>query len=345
MHVEVEQYDMWLEIKYVNLLSSSLPLFKSKGNNVWNFRCPICNDSKKSKHIARGYILESNGKYNSYCHNCHLSLPLGKFIERINPVLYSQYLEEKFESGHFGSKRYDQQPEIITMKKVTESKALLALQRVSLLDQDHIARQYVIDRKLPYKYHSKLYYTDNFNKFANRFRPDRYDPELPEKRLVIPMLDRNSKLIGFQGRAIDPSPVKYITVLLASDNPKLFGLDTVNLNRTYYAFEGPIDSMFVQNSIASCGGRIDSEIIKNSLPKDLAVIVYDNEPRNKDIVTNMKKAIEAGFKIVIWPKHILQTDINDMILAGHSIEKIMITIQQNVYHSLEATSKLQEWKK
>ena len=60
---------LYTEIKYLNLISTQLPLFKRKKDNLWNFRCPICGDSERNKTKARGYVFEVKGKLVYKCHN------------------------------------------------------------------------------------------------------------------------------------------------------------------------------------------------------------------------------------------------------------------------------------
>jgi hypothetical protein len=82
------------------------------------------------------------------------------------------------------------------------------------------------------------------------------------------------------------------------------------------------------------------EKIKNSN----LVFIFDNEPRNEEIVSLIGKYIEAGRNVVIWPEEINKKDINDMVLAyGNSIT--MKLIINNVYSGLKAKMKYTYWKK
>ena len=70
--------------------------------------------------------------------------------------------------------------------------------------------------------------------------------------------------------------------------------------------------------------------------------IYDNEPRNREIVNRVSTAIDRGDKVVIWPNNIHQKDINDMCLYGHDVQNV---VQCNVYQGLEANLRLNNWKK
>ena len=46
-----------------------------------------------------------------------------------------------------------------------------------------------------------------------------------EKRLIIPFYDKEKNLVAFQGRALDDSKIRYITIKLEENLPKIFGID------------------------------------------------------------------------------------------------------------------------
>jgi hypothetical protein len=329
--------DMWLDKKYIMMMSMTLPLFKEVGENTFNFRCVICGDSKTNPNKTRGYLLEKSGKFFSYCHNCHTSLPFSKFLEQINPTLFEEYLKERLTDT---KRTYRKNTKQLKSMKIDD----MGIPSLMWLDLDHPAREYTTKRQIPVRWLSRLFYAENFNEFANRHVPGKYDPAVAEPRLVIPLRSRSGKLIGFQGRSLDSnSKLRYITALLARDNPKLFNLDLVDLNIANYALEGPFDAMMLSNAIASCGGSIATEIQKAELNTSNTVVVYDNEPRNKDIVRNMSRAIKAGFKIVIWPSGIIGKDINEMVLGG--LQGIENVLQRSTYQGLEAEMQLSIWRK
>ena len=70
--------------------------------------------------------------------------------------------------------------------------------------------------------------------------------------------------------------------------------------------------------------------------------IFDNEPRNREIVTRISKVVDRGDKVVVWPKNILQKDINDMHLDGHDVQRV---VESNVYQGLQAKLKFNDWKK
>jgi transcription elongation factor Elf1 len=90
---------IYTDIEYIEKLQYQLLLFKKKGRNQFNFRCPVCGDSHKSKTKARGYIYEKHGKINFRCHNCGASMSASNFIKFVNPELHKEYIAESFEDS------------------------------------------------------------------------------------------------------------------------------------------------------------------------------------------------------------------------------------------------------
>ncbi len=328
----------FIDQKYIMMVSADLPKFKQVGSN-YNFRCVFCGDSEKNQNIARGYLIENLGDYYSYCHNCHQSYPFPLFLKHVNQTLYDDYIKEKYLTD---DKQYKQaKPKKEILHKETEN---LGIPSIMWLDVDHPARKMLSNRRIPTRWYPNLFYAENFNAFADKHVPDKYNKERAEARVVIPLRTRSGKLSGFQGRAIDPkAKLRYTTVLLAKDNHKLFNLDRVNLNVTNYAIEGAFDAMMLSNAIAACGSDIISAVRKAELNTSNMVFVFDNEPRNKSIVKQMNKAVVNGHKIAIWPSTVTEGhDINDMVLVGKDVEKILL---ENTYQGLDAELQLTEWKK
>ena len=140
-----------------------------------------------------------------------------------------------------------------------------------------------------------------------------------ESRIIIPMYDEDKILIGFQGRSLGPNSVKYITVMINEDAPKIYGLDKINNEKPIFIIEGPFDATLVKNAVAMCGSDLD---IRSFGWSDY-IWVFDNEPRNREIVSRIERCINRGDKVVIWPSHIQEKDVNEMILAKYDICTIL----------------------
>ena len=330
----------WLQSKYISLLSSQLLRFKQKSNELYNFRCCFCGDSATSKNRARAYLIGDTKGVHFYCHNCHETYHFDEFLNRVNPSLFKQYLFEKLNSKT--KKRFTE-----TKAKIVSDDVSIGLPVITALPADHYVRKYIRERKIPEKYRTDLFYAEKFKSWVNTVVPGKFeDEDLDEERIVIPFRSPNKKLIGFQGRTLKRvSAAKYITIMVDSDAPKVFNWDRADLNRQFYVVEGPFDCMFLDNAIATAGGKITSEIAKLPCEMSNVTVLYDNEPRNRDVVANLKKAIDLGYKVVIWPEKNRFKDINDMVKAGTSIGEIRKMLAINVFSGLQAHLKLGLWKK
>lgn len=336
---------LWIEHKYINLLSGRLEGFTRVSDRVYRFRCPICGDSQKDRRKKRGHILEMDGKVRFYCHNCNASMQFRYFMKDQDPNLYLEYIKEKMkesgqvqESHEFAKK----------MKKpvFVKTTALSKLKKVSQLAHDHPVKQYVVRRQIPTNLHYKLFYAPKFGAWVNSMIPDKIKiGERDEPRLIIPFLDKNKNLFGFQGRSFRKDSIRYITIILNENMPKVFGLDSVDENQDIYLLEGPIDSMFLPNAIAAAGGDLASQIEQTGLQKEKIVVVFDNEPRHPDTIKRMQKAIDAGYRVCIWPSSIEQKDVNDMVLAGYTSEQIKDIIDGCNYSGPTARLHFAIWRK
>ena len=320
-----------IDSKYIGLVSSRLQKFKRVKANLYNFRCPICGDSKKHKNKARGYFYQVKTNTNFKCHNCGASLSLNNFLKQIDSTLHKQYTLEKFKEGHAGGRNFVVEEPKFEFKQPVFRKGL-DLPKASDVT---VAKEYLEKRKLD---PSKFYFTNKFKQWTNTQKKTFDTIGRDESRIIIPMYDENRNLIGFQGRSLGPNSVKYITVMLQDEAPKLFGLDKIDDTKPIYITEGPFDSTFLENSVAMCGSDLDI----GSFGWSSYIWVFDNEPRNREIIERINKTIDRGDQIVIWPSNIHEKDINDMVLSGHNVKSI---VESNTYSSLQAKIKFNIWKK
>ena len=319
-----------VDSKYVGLVSSRLLKFKRVKADLYNFRCPICGDSKKSKSKTRGYFYAINSNVNFRCHNCGASMSFNNFLKQIDPVLQKQYTMEKFKEGHSGGRNFVVEEPKFTFEP-PKFKPKLDLPKAS---ENSAAKKYLENRKLN---PDKFYYTDKFKAWSNSQKQTFDSVKYDEPRIIIPLFYKNT-FVGFQGRSLGPSKVKYITVMINDDAPKIYGLDQIRRGAPVYITEGPFDSTFLLNSIAMCGA--DGDVGKWGI--STPVWVYDNEPRSKEITTRISNTIDRGEAVVIWPCNVKEKDINDMVLAGHDVQSI---VESNIYKGLEANLKFNIWKR
>lgn len=333
---------LYIDKKFVSLVSVRLDRFKQKSEYLWNCRCPICGDSSKNKLKTRGYFYRRKADLFFTCHNCGTSMSMGNFLKTVDPSLYREYQMERFKNESSGNVA---KPDfaMARTKPIFNIKPKIDLPSLTSLSDEHAAKQYMLKRKIPRDRLDDIYYAADFKAFVLELLP-KYEKTLyNEQRIVFPFYDENKNLLGFQGRAIGESKVKYITVKIDDDNKKVFGLDKVDFSKRIYVVEGPIDSMFLQNSLATMDASLYN--ITLLLGNHDYVFVHDNEPRNSAIVKHMGKTISHSKNIFIWPQGIDAKDINDWILTGATASEIQSIIDTNTFEGLRAKLEYERWRK
>jgi hypothetical protein len=347
---------LYIDIKYLNQIGSRLPLFKKKSDHLWNCRCTICGDSSKKKNKARGYFFKQKNDLFYKCHNCDASQHFGTFLKNFDNGLYRQYALERYSNGE--NRRAHSNPEQDLMSQFSfalpeetfEPPASLLdelLPRVNTLPEDHEVRRFCADRKIPNYQLSRLYFIDDMRRIV-QLSPKMKDKIVTaEPRLVLPFRDRTGRLVGVTCRALRGEALRYIVVRIDEDAPLIFGREDINPLTTVYAVEGPIDSLFLPNSVAVGGtgfGRLDDLGIEQRR----ITVVIDNQPRNREVVAIYKKVIDAGYRVFIWPGRFAeQKDINDVVLAnpGFNSRRLQEIIDDHSFAGLKAQAQFNVWKR
>ena len=329
----------YIDVKYINLCSTLLERFKHKHTNLWNFRCPICGDSKKHKNKCRGFIYEKRNKYFYRCHNCNYGTSFNKFLEKISPTLYKDYVTENYKQNVWEKKDVETiLPKFDFVPKFND--VLASMDSISSLAQDHPARRYLQERLIPEKHFRYLYLCKEFKKWTNSIIPNKFSSlKYDAPRLVIPFFDEKHNVIGYQGRSFDPKEQsKYITIKMKGVENLVYGQERLDISKKIYCVEGPIDSLFLPNCLATAGLNFKGLEISN-------VIVLDNERRNVQIVDALKKVIINGYSVCVWPDSVEEKDINEMVINGKTTNDIVKIIDDNTYSGLQADFQLSQWKR
>ncbi|MBM4174497.1 MAG: hypothetical protein FJ212_09125, partial [Ignavibacteria bacterium] len=326
----------YIDLKYINSLSSRLKQFKKKNERLYNFRCPHCGDSKKSKLKTRGYLYRVRNDMFFKCHNCGMGQNLANFIKFLDVKLYEQYILERYKSSTPATPepKFDFKPPHFS-EGYTQLLAdwIEQLNTIEELPDNHPAKKYVIKRKIPEKYFDILYYTNEFMVTVNKCYENTYkDLTKDHPRLIIPFYDTIGNIFAFQGRAFFNEQPKYLTIKLDETKQKIYGLERVNFQKHIYITEGPLDSLFIDNCLAAAGADL---YLRNVLPKDITYI-FDNEPRNVEIVKRMYKVLDKNCNLFIWPNSIQSKDVNDLILSGKTILEVQNIISNNTHTGLSA---------
>lgn len=333
---------VFIDRSFLLRISPKLQRFTQKKEDLYNFRCPLCGDSQKNKTKSRGYVYRKKNDYFYMCHNCGASTTFYNFLDKVDPTLIKEYALERYKNGETGNNNYTKPnfEEFKTEKPIF--KKSLDLPSIDSLPEAHFAKVYVQQRRIPQDFLSQLYYAEDFAAFIQSLGIEK-ELSKKDKRLVIPFYDQEKNLIAIQGRALGESKLRYITIKLHEDNHKFFGLDRINQDEMIYVVEGPIDSMFLNNAVATADSNLES--ITSIYDKSKVTLIFDNEPRNKEIIKKIDEAIENHYNVVIWPEMIESKDINDMILDGFSPDEIQDIISKHTFVNLRAKAEFVNWKK
>lgn len=332
---------LFLDQKYLSLISNRLPLFKRKDDFLYNCRCILCGDSTKKKNKARGYFFSYKAQLNYKCHNCGSSSTFGTFLKNLDGNLYAEYTLEKFKEGRLNpptviSRHVFEQPKF----KSDEEKLLdKILDRLDKLPEDNEAVEFCNKRRIPKERFKDLYFIENIKDIVQL--NDKYKASITtsEPRLIIPFYDETGQLSGVTCRALRGETLRYITIKIKDTAHLIFGLDSVDKDKMVYVVEGPLDSLFISNCIAVNGTSFGKV---NELNLKQFTVIFDNQPRNKEVCKLIEKNIDLGYNVVIFPQTIAEKDINEMVVAGHNVSKI---IKENTYSGLSAKAKFISWKR
>jgi transcription elongation factor Elf1 len=338
-----------VESKYIGLISHRLRNFKRKQDYLWNFSCPICGDSKKNHLKARGYVYKKGNNLFYSCKNCGIGTSLGKLLENVDGTLYKEYILERYKSGESGFSNFKEPTFNVPsprFDKLDKPKIFEHAEFCSNLSSEHFCLAYLKNRQIPKEFYSQLLFTSHYKKFIDALVPNHGKKLIDDARVIIPFYDVYNNLIAVSGRALETSDktLRYITIRTTDSEEKLvFGMDRVSVHEPVRVVEGPLDSLFIKNCVASADANL--AIVAENISAGKKVLIFDNEPRNKEIVKLMQESIKSNHNIVIWPNTIQAKDVNEMIMSGISVDEIESIISSNTFNGLQAQTKFVFWKK
>jgi len=328
---------LWLEKKYLRLVSTRFQNAKWKTEDLFNHSCPYCGDSDKNDYKARGYHFLYKNSYVYKCHNCGYSTGFKNFLKDQDKILYKEFVKEAY-----GGKREQKLPPSHAFKPKFKPKHPLSKICQKAKDVDE-ARIYLESRNIPKDKWDDIWFIRNAQELSSIC--DKYRERIlgNDARIILPFYSLNGTLIGITGRAIGDSRLRYLTMKFDDDEALIYNQNKIDRSNTIYVTEGPIDSLFLPNSIAVAGsdfGKLDEEL------KEQAIIIYDNESRSKEILNKLSHVIDNGWQVVIWDDKRISDykDINEMVNAI-GIDTVMEIINNNVFSGLSAKLKLKQYKR
>lgn len=334
---------------FIDQLSGVVSGFGWERAGLARMSCPFCSDT----HKRRGYFIKNDDKdtYFYHCHNCDdmNGRSVAAVLKVLSTPLFNRYCEETFEekaNKNQNRKTIEQIAAEEKRKKLAKARvvpmfrpkprmdaALETLTAVKDLDPEHTCRKYVSGRQIPERAYEWLYYTNDWKRTCEAFDVEEKEAVAKlwsgEPRLVIPFFSTTGELEVMQGRSLDPdNTLRYITIKKTAKTEKIYGLERLNFNKPKLVVEGPIDSLFLPNCVA----KGDANLIGFEQGD---IYIPDNQYRNAEISRYMRKIIESGKKVVIFPDWIHGKDIND-IHNELGVKGLLDVIRNNIYQGFDA---------
>ncbi len=289
-----------------------------------NFACPYCGDSTTNTRKKRGNIYWNDLFF--HCYNCSAHTSLDEFLKDHNlnfegddRITVLNYIKENKKHISMGESLDFHLFDKIKELSLTFDEIALGFNVYPINSLTYRAYPYLKSRLL----HNK---TERFG----------YDPR--RKDLYVFNLTPEGKIIGFQIRELDSTNVggpKYRTwnierIYDRLNKPlnvsqedlenlnkisMLFGILNVDMSRTFNIFEGPIDAMFMLNSVGLTG--VKKQIVEfNEIPT--ARYFFDNDTEGK---SRMIDKLKLGQSVFMWSKFLKDygipprkvKDLNDLV--------------------------------
>ncbi len=348
-------------MKYINHLS--LKNGKQTGS-AYGFMCPICGHTKKNRSGRTAYILGINSTFPKfYCHRCGYTF--GKynsfmdFLREFDSVVFAEYMSDwRKEQLKVPLKRESKNTNLhIGAVQISSSFQVSEFARqLSTIDNDsHLAKKYLIKRKIPTSnWHKIHYYYGNAYSLFKKIYPecDKYVEKsnfAKHEGLLVPVLNKRQENLGFVLRFLNPINDFRFLNLFANDGKMFLGEDNIDKNERIYVVEGLFDKLTFnnnQNVLAMLSTNPKLERV-DELQKNGVTYIFDNEYNNPTITNNIKRVIQKGFGVFFWDQSISNVkDINDIkVKYGWDDKKIIGYLKKNTYHGLSAVIEFEKRKK
>lgn len=315
-----------------------------KSTNTYTGGCPICREGKSWGRKSRLYYIPNDSKL--CCHNC------GWYGTPINWVMEVEQLTYKEVAAQIKECDYEYGLPVETIEKAQTTElprdSINLFDRTQLTyykDNDSVKRavDVIVDRKL--------------NKAVNRPRTlyTSLTDVVHKNRLIIPFYNQSNECIFYQSRKLFESDTKPKYLSKMNSEKSLFNYNNVSSSTdNVFITEGPIDSFFIEDSVAVAGIQ---ERSKESLTPVQAqqlerlflvqtVWVLDSQWLDQTSLIKTETLLKNNQCVFIWPRNIGEKfkDINEMCVY-FDIDRIgKKYILENTYCGLKGIVKLKQIK-
>ena len=294
-----------------------LPSNRIRRGDYWNFRCPICGDSKKNSRKKRGFFYLSTSSY--HCFNCDANMGGLKFLQAVSGSDYediiNEYKELRLKSlGRSIAKR--------PIQTTLDSSSLSGMAYLNSL-QPCVKKEW----KNPLTEHAREYLENRKVLEAPFLKEDIYSvfDKQQNEYILLPWrlngIDAYYQLNDFEHN--DSIGRKYI---FPSKKEKLiYGLDNIDISFPYViCFEGVYDSLFIPNAIA-IGGKtltaLQKKIVQERFPKHKIVMSFDNDRPGLEAMAKCIKSSKEDYYYFKWfDESTKEKDVNDFIVKHGKVD-------------------------
>jgi len=256
----------------------------TEGSDFFNFRCNVCGDSKKSKHKKRAYILKRKNPWMFYCHNGCKPMTVLNWIKVYFPIHFKDYYRELLRSSSEIIKPLPIIKNPIVKKNNEEKEQTKFFIPIKKGITSPFAKAVLtcIDRRIPEEVWSKWFVSIG---------------GMYNNRMIIPFFDDKGKIYYYQGRSLYGQEPKYLS--RKGEHNSIYNYYLVDKSKPVPVLEGPIDSIFVENSIAITGVKIEDKRLKD-FPHKRFLIDMDNT--TNDTKKKTMELLSKGEYVFCWKK-------------------------------------------
>ena len=265
-------------------------------SDYYNIRCNVCGDSTKDKFKKRGFILKSSDPWVYYCHNCGTSTTAIKWLKEYYPFNYKNLMIDVMRNNK-------QSGDNISFKKSNPSKPRDEKEDTKYfkpLTQFDDCVEYCVNRNIDESVYSKWFYATG---------------GIYSGRIIITFRNNaTGKIYYYQGRAFNTksNSIKYMSRF--GDHNAIYNYYNVDKTKPVPVLEGPIDSGFVDNSIAVTGLKLSDNLLSDF--PHLYFLLDNDESAYK----HAHKLIGKNMYVFNWTKFLKKykctsdvKDVNDFI--------------------------------
>jgi len=275
-------------------------------DNVYNASCPICREGSSWGSKKRLYYYPTSNTF--YCFNCSRSWNALKWICEVSNSSPEEVFCE-IKENNTSIDVFKKTTPFVSKKKELPSLPYDSINIFDSIQNKFYSKNKIFNTAVEYCKNRKLDTAVNRSKSLYISFTDIYH----KNRLCIPFYDRFNKVIFYQTRSLDGSNPKYLGKV--GYEKSLFGIDNIDVSLEYiFIFEGPIDSMFVKNSVSAAGLTLNQLQRKqlNEYPFHKKIWVLDNPSFDNTAKEKTNELIEKGEHVFMWTPDMKFKDFNDL---------------------------------